>query len=95
MESGVALASGARLAMSGARVHRDLIHRKRSPFPEKKEWRVKSGEWSWYPLRERDLQWLALFSITGFSDLEFVPINVIRSPVSGLYKNSSLLTPNS
>ena len=23
-----------------------LIHRKRSPFPEKTEWRVKSGEWS-------------------------------------------------
>ena len=31
-------------AMDVGRDH--LIHRKRSPFPEKTEWRVKSGEWS-------------------------------------------------
>ena len=67
----------------------------RSPFPEKKEWRVKSEEWSWRPLRERDLQCRALFSITDFSAFDFVPINVIRSLVSGLSFNSSLLTPPS
>ena len=45
-----------------------------SPFPEKKEWRVKSGEWSWRPLRRLDWQYRALVSIETSSTANAVPL---------------------
>jgi hypothetical protein len=45
----------------------------RSPFPEKKEWRVKSGEWSWQSLRKRDLQHRASDSLETSSTAERSP----------------------
>ena len=59
-------------AMDVGRDH--LIHRKRSPFPEKTEWRVKSGEWSWRSLREHDWQYWALASIETSSTADAVPL---------------------
>ena len=53
----------------------------RSPFPEKTEWRVKSGEWSWCPLRERDLLYRASVSFETSSTAK-------RSPFS--YKEKAL-----
>ena len=45
----------------------------RSHPPRKREWRVKSGEWSWRSFRRRDLRCWALVSIKTSSTAERSP----------------------